>query len=307
MRARTAFGDQDLKRFSIITACKGRLEHVKQSLPRMVAQDDAEVIVVDYSCPEGTGDYVEQNFPGVRVVRVAGEDGFSNWKARNRGAAVATGQLLVFCDADAILAESATAVIAQSIPQRAYGFFTRNATARFNRSKLRLSTNQLRGFQVVPAGVFRKMGGYDEVLSGYAAGGDTDLEERLALFGFKGIKLGDGIIDDVVEHDNAARFTFHREPIRLSYAAGLLYRRAKITLIKGRKKGLTLVERKRLYALAQKAAAQLGSGQELATMQVKLEEQPVGMPRQLGFEEGRCIVSIDVRLKMQTRIAKAPD
>ncbi len=41
-------------KFSIITTCKGRLEHLKQTLPAMLAQKDSEVIVVDYSCPHGT-------------------------------------------------------------------------------------------------------------------------------------------------------------------------------------------------------------------------------------------------------------
>jgi len=39
--------------------------------------------------------------------------------------------------------------------------------------------NQLKGFQIVSRENFQKVGGYDELLSGYAAGGDTELEERL--------------------------------------------------------------------------------------------------------------------------------
>ncbi len=41
--------------------------------------------------------------------------------------------------------------------------------------------NQLKGFHVIPAPAFRRLGGYDEVLEGYAAGADTDLEDRLSL------------------------------------------------------------------------------------------------------------------------------
>ena len=50
--------------FSIITTCKGRLDHLKQTLPAMLAQADAEVIVVDFSCPQDTAGYVERNLPG---------------------------------------------------------------------------------------------------------------------------------------------------------------------------------------------------------------------------------------------------
>src|SRR5438270_11931917 len=93
--------------FAIITTCKGRLEHLKLSLPAMVSQACNEVIVVDYSCPQMTGEFVTANFPGVRVVSVEGEETFSNWKGRNAGAAAATSDGLVFIDADTILADGA--------------------------------------------------------------------------------------------------------------------------------------------------------------------------------------------------------
>jgi glycosyltransferase involved in cell wall biosynthesis len=292
-----------LKRsFSIITVCKGRLEHLKQSLPRMIEQANSEVIVVDYSCPDKTGDYVEKHFPAVRVVRVEGERVFSNWKGRNRGAAIASGDMLLFCDADTILTENAAEVISRSVPEKAFGFFTRKSTAHFNKSGLRLEMNQLRGFQAVPAAAFKGLGGYDELLAGYAAGGDTDLEERLVLFGLKATGLGDGIIDDVVQHDNVARFTFHRDPIRISYAAGMLYRRAKILLLKASKTGLPLADRERIYAIARKAANRLTMGENVAKMHLNVEDAPIGMPRQLGFARGRCRVLITVQLVLHDKI-----
>ena len=293
--------------FSIITACKGRLDHLKQALPRMLAQGSAELIVVDYSCPDGTGDYVESHFPAVRVVRVPGETGFSNWKARNRGAEVATCDMLVFCDADTVLAEQALSVIDKALPANRYGFFTRQATARFNKTGLRLGHNQLRGFQVVPTTAFARLGGYDEVLEGYAAGGDTDLEERLTLIGVRGVRLSDGIVDEVVEHDNAARFTYHRAPIQVSYAAGLFYRRAKLALMRLKQGAeIPLQQRQLLYAEARSTAQRIARGEKVSVMQVNIENNAVGMPRQLGFESGKCIVSINVKLAMDGKIDRPP-
>jgi glycosyltransferase involved in cell wall biosynthesis len=292
--------------FSIITTCKGRLDHLKQSLPRMLAQKGAEVIVVDYSCPDGTAAHVEKHFPAARVVRIEGEKGFSNWKARNRGAEAAKGQMLVFCDADTILTPKAIEVIARSVGKNNFGFFTRASTAHFNKKGLRLEMNQLRGFQVVPVAAFAKLGGYDEVLEGYAAGGDTDLEERLTFRGFKAKTLGEGIIEDVVEHDNVARFTFHREPIKRSYAAGLLYRRAKMALLKARGTGLNLADRKRVYEAARKAANSLDYGEKKVSLSLNLEQQPIGMPRQLGFERGQSIVTLTVALDLDEKISAPP-
>jgi hypothetical protein len=54
---------------AIITTCKGRLAFLKQTLPLMVATG-FPVTVVDYDCPEGTGDWVAANFPDVNLVRV---------------------------------------------------------------------------------------------------------------------------------------------------------------------------------------------------------------------------------------------
>jgi len=122
----------------------------------MLAQDGAEVVVVDYCCPERAGDWVESAFPSVQVVRADGEEGFSNWRARNLGAEVATGEILLFCDADTVLAPQALDTIAKTVPENAYGYFTRDSTAHFNKSGLRLGRNQLRGFQVVPTEAFRK-------------------------------------------------------------------------------------------------------------------------------------------------------
>ena len=43
----------------IITTCMGRLAHLRQSLPSFTAQPDTSVVVVDYSCPERSGEWVE--------------------------------------------------------------------------------------------------------------------------------------------------------------------------------------------------------------------------------------------------------
>ena len=119
--------------FSIITTCKGRLEHLKKSLPTMVAQSANEVIVVDYSCPQGTGKFVSATFPSVRLVSVPGQEHFSNWKARNAGAAVATSNVLIFVDADTLMAEGAIEWLASHLPPRTFGFFDSKTSRAFNR------------------------------------------------------------------------------------------------------------------------------------------------------------------------------
>lgn len=268
--------------FAIITTCMGRLSHLQASLPNMVSQAAREVIVVDYSCPDGAAEYVRANFPTVRVVSIEGETYFSNWRARNSGASIARSDVLVFVDADVVLAEGAIEWLAQHLPRRAYGFFTSKDSASFNRSRSQLGANQLKGFHVVPSAAFRKVGGYDEVFEGYASGADTDLEDRLGLTGLKRFALDRSIIESVIEHDSASRLEHHDPSIAQSYFAGVLYRTAKLHVVRlVRKPELDLPVRRRLYLAAKEAAAGFDRSQESLSMTVRFEREGVWVPAEL--------------------------
>ncbi len=293
--------------YSIITTCMGRLDHLKQTLAPMLEQPDAEVIVVDYSCPQETAAYVAEHFPAARVVKVEGRETFSNWRARNAGAAVAQGRILIFCDADTLLAPNAVEWIGANLQPRTYGHFDRMATSRFNTNKLRLGFNQLRGFHVIPAEAFRRFGGYDDILEGYAAGADTDLETRLSIFGFKRLLLDPDIIGQVIEHDNDERLRHHKIPIRISYATGFLYRKAKTALIRMRRRpNLPLPMREKLYAAARKAAEAFGAGKNVATLSVDLENESMGMPLQLGFKGARFKMTVNLSISGTDPVEEIP-
>ena len=90
---------------SIITTCKGRLHHLRETIHSMLAQDYAgewEIVVVDYDCPDGTFAWVKSlDHPRVHCVKV--RDTLHPWSmahARNVGAQFANGQVLAFIDAD---------------------------------------------------------------------------------------------------------------------------------------------------------------------------------------------------------------
>lgn len=294
--------------FSIITTCKGRLDHLKQSLPRLLELGAHEVIIVDFSCPEGTAAFVRENFPGAKVVTVEGEQYFSNWKARNVGAAAASGDMLVFCDADTVLAPNALEWIENNVPARSFGYLKRDATSHFNRSGLRLGTNQLRGFHVIPAKAFRALGGYDDVLQGYAAGGDTDLEVLLTLAQVKGHPIDSAIVESVVEHGNKERMQNHRDPIRVSYAAGILYRLTKRGLIGvSRKFQIPRELRERIYQAALTVAPNLGTKRDSVALMTVAETQPILMPRQLGYKKAQTRITVKVEIIGEDRIDKIPD
>ena len=269
----------------------------------MVAQGANEVIVVDYSCPQGTAHFVRENFPAVRVVSVAGEVHFSNWKARNAGAAHASSDMLVFIDADTILADGAIDWLSANVPVQSYGFFDRKTSQSFNQSGPRLASNQLKGFHVIPSDAFRRVGGYDEVLEGYAAGADTDLEERLLSKRLAKHALDACIVTSVIEHDAASRTQHHEQPVRTSYGAGLLYRAAKRMLLRIRGESeLPLRSRQKLYDAARKAIAALGPQKGRVSMNVTLSADAILMPRQLGYEQGVQTVSLRVEVSLEGKL-----
>ena len=70
------------------------------------------------------GNSSAEYFPAVRVVSVTGEEHFSNWKARNAGASVASSDVLVFVDADTLLADGAIAWLSEIFRRKPTAFST---------------------------------------------------------------------------------------------------------------------------------------------------------------------------------------
>jgi glycosyltransferase involved in cell wall biosynthesis len=186
-------------RFSIITTCKGRLAHLRQSLPRCLAQPDSESIVVDYDCPDRTAEAVAREFPAARVVEIRGAPVLSIAHGRNQGAAVAQGDWLVFLDADILIAPDFTARLAPIIKP--------GAVYRFGPSKGRVTGTN--GSCILHRADFAATGGYDEAMECYG-GEDNDFYYRLELLGMPSELLDLSLIDAVVAHDDAARVRFTR-------------------------------------------------------------------------------------------------
>lgn len=101
--------------FSIISMSMGRLQHVKECVDSWLVQRDSEVIVVDYSCPDHAGDWLEANRPQVRVIRVPGRDEFNVAEIRNIGERAARGEWIISCDGDIELASFFAIVIREKL------------------------------------------------------------------------------------------------------------------------------------------------------------------------------------------------
>jgi hypothetical protein len=204
--------------------------------------------------------------------------------------------MLVFCDADVILAKGALASIDRTLPDNAFGFLQPPPDAGAA-TAAGLGWNRLRGLQVVPAAAFDRIGGYDDLLEGYASGGDTDLQTRLTLDGLLRLPLGLEIVERVLPHTDKARLENHRMPLPVSYAAGVLYRTAKYLAMKILEtSNLPLEMRSAMYGGALARARSL-TRERSAKMTLNFDDEDVPMGFLLGTDRAIKRVSVTVEIE----------
>jgi hypothetical protein len=150
---------------TFIVTCKGRLHHLQQSLPLLAQQENTQCIVVDYNCPQGTGDWVATHFPKVQVVRVSDKPHFHVSHARNLGANAANSTWICFLDADTLLHVGFLQEIMPLLTAKKY-----LQPAPFIPELCGLLICRLEDFQLA--------GGYDEVFQGWGCE-NNDLVLRL--------------------------------------------------------------------------------------------------------------------------------
>jgi hypothetical protein len=200
--------------FSIITTCKGRLHHLKQSLPEMLAQPALEVIVVDYDCPDGTSDWVTRNYPTATVVRAEDDKGFCAARARNIGAAHAKGEWLAFVDADNLVNREWLGWISQRLSARSYFIIDNDKMKR-----------DAAGALVCRRTDFLLAGRYDEAIRGWGAE-DTDLRVRLSSLGLEAVLFPFDHMQPI-SHTNETRQTVNGLSLEQIRVRNQLFLRAK--------------------------------------------------------------------------------
>lgn len=89
-----------------VTTCKGRLHHLKKTLPKIVKQGLGGIIVVDFDCPDGSGQWVKENYPQVQVIKINAQPTFDYSRSRNIGGHAAKTKWIAFFDADVLVSEN---------------------------------------------------------------------------------------------------------------------------------------------------------------------------------------------------------
>ncbi len=193
--------DQPVPRIAFVTTCKGRLHHLKETLPLLVSMGPEQIIVVDYGCPDGTGEWVRKTHPEVTLVSVSDDPGFCASRARNLGAGAASTEWICFIDADIRVDPAWLDWIRGNLQS---GHFYRAAKIQGVRQK------ETWGTVICQKTAFQQISGYDEVFRGWG-GEDDDLYFRLVENADQLESAYPAHFISAISHDDEERTKFHQE------------------------------------------------------------------------------------------------
>lgn len=251
---------------SLITTCKNRLPHLKQTLPLMLQQGDAEVIVVDYGCEQGTAAWVKEHHPAAKLVEVKDDPVFCASRARNMGAKNASHEVLCFVDADVLVhAELGRWLELNQDPNAFYLYPGRKEY-------------ELDGFLILTREHFFNVGGYDEAFRGWG-GEDFDLYERLART---------GLSKSSVPRESISSISHGDELRQLSEDEGGFGTKSDT---------LSMIQ---LYGAIKRDSWQL-TGREVELEKRKELVQFIRMTRKEALQEGRDAFEISINVPMDSK------
>ncbi len=195
--------------------CMGRLEHLKQSLPALVRNGRGPVVLVDYSCPDGCGDWAESHFSAsqVRVVRVTGKQRFDRSEAKNLAIKHAATPWVCLIDADVIIGPTFADAVLDKLRSDS---FLRSSTVRDGTG----------GTFVARREDLATVGYHDSNYQGWGEE-DDDLIDALKFAGLRQDWFDAATIRHL-DHDDELRTRFHdQSQRRVSHMINRLYRTAK--------------------------------------------------------------------------------
>lgn len=255
-----------LRPITLITTCKGRLDDLMRTLPHMLNCGAHEVIVVDYSCPQHTGEWVALHHPIAKVVHVMDDSGFNLGNARNQGALRATSEWICFIDADVLPLPGFSAWLDETLLE---GHFYRvhqdDAPGQ----------NGIWGTVICPRKAFQEIGGYDAAITGYG-GDDTDLYERLQAWNIQESRIPPALLT-CIETPTALKTAFYAiKDTNISLKIGHLYRYIKYNIFGLMNREMSLPARQRLYRYCVDAVMNPGLAKPF-DMEIRSELRQHGM------------------------------
>lgn len=186
---------------SIITTCKGRREHLIETIDFMTAQKykGYEVIVVDYGDPDKVHEYVRSHVEfknKVTICVLKDTEVFNLNRARNYGARYARGGVLAFVDADVFIPCDWLGHVVSKIKKG-------NVLVVRDKNK-----EGITGTFAVTKEVFSKVNGFDEAIRGWGHD-EVDFFKRCAKYGTRCVY--DPRMVHAIKHTDELRTTYYEE------------------------------------------------------------------------------------------------
>ncbi len=203
---------------TFVTTCMGRLADLQATLPVLLRQDAAAVVVVDYSCPQQSGAWARQQFPiaqfpQLHIVSVSGATRFDRSVAKNTGVRASKTPWVCLIDADIIPADD----FAEQLRSLAQPHcIVRSAAV----------VDGTGGTFLFEREWFDAVGGHDPLFQGWGEQ-DEDLVDALQFAGAKLNTFAASLLKHR-DHDDAARTQYHADQDRRrTQLINRLYRAAK--------------------------------------------------------------------------------
>lgn len=216
-----------------VVTCRGRLSFLKQSLPSMMQQPGCCCVVVDYSCPDRCGEWVEANYPRATVVRVEGRPRFNHNDARSRGVAAVTAPWLCLIDSDIVLAPGFAQAVLPTLRPGAY-------------YRADPWTDHTFGTYILPLDDYKRVGGHDPVIEGYGSA-ETDLFARLKAVGIVPSTFPGELIEHIDHSDEQRTEHYTIKDMMLNHTVNRIYSVAKMDFWRLTGKYPDLATRQRFY------------------------------------------------------------
>ena len=209
-------------KISFCITCKGRLEHLKQTLPRNLEYSEVwpnvEFVVEAYGDPE-TAEWIRRRYPDkiadktIRLIEVNEEDApyYLYAHSRNMAFRMATGDILTSLDADNVMTKGYVNWLGRTFCGQGGTNLETNLVVRAMNEKTGLPQHESGGGGrlAISKDLFYRVGGYDEVNHNESwSGEDRDLVRRAVAAGAAYQSSPEELLGEVIEHsdDERARY-----------------------------------------------------------------------------------------------------
>lgn len=214
--------DGNALKISYCTTCKGRLHHLRETLPANLKAEEGnpnvEFVVLDYSSDDGLADWIKENFSEamqsgrLRYARLDNAPHFKMAHAKNMAHRLATGDVLCNVDADNFIVPDFSRWLREQFVQNENCLVSCLISTLTDVYKKKIG--EWKRVEAFSPGIggrvamsktnFDQLRGYDERLSGWE-GEDVDLVRRAQRFGLERVMLPKEFYGSVISHDNDAR------------------------------------------------------------------------------------------------------